>query len=82
MNSRLKRDINPITIGSDLLDKLCLIQYVNYKRKALTDDKYYKNGKLRQKYQDIHKGLIAQDVRKIFPDVVEKEGVDDYLMMK
>jgi hypothetical protein len=39
-------------------------------------------GNYEKKYQDIHKGLIAQDVRKIFPDVVENEGVDDYLMMK
>jgi hypothetical protein len=77
---RLKRDINPIPVGSDLLDKLSLIEYVNYKRKAPTEEKYYKNGKLRRKYQDIHKGLIAQDVKKIFPEVVEKEG--EYFMMK
>ena len=67
-------------MGSDLLDKLSLIEYVNYKKKAPTEEKYYKNGKLRQKYQDIHKGLIAQDVKQIFPEVVEKEG--EYHMMK
>jgi len=77
---RLKRDINPIPVGSDLLDKLSLIQYVNYKKKAPSEDKYYKDGKLRQKYQDIRKGLIAQDVKQIFPEVVEKDG--EYHMMK
>jgi hypothetical protein len=77
---RLKRDINPIPVGSDLLDKLSLIQYVNYKKKAPSEDKYFKNGKLRQKYQDIRKGLIAQDVKQIFPEVVEKDG--EYHMMK
>jgi hypothetical protein len=77
---RLKRDIKPIPVGNDLLDKLSLIQYVNYKKKAPTEEKYFKNGKLRQKYQDIHKGLIAQDVKQIFPEVVEKE--DEYHMMK
>ncbi len=77
---RLKRDINPIPVGSDLLDKLSLIQYVNYKKKAPTEEKYYKNGELRNKYQKIRKGLIAQDVKQIFPEVVEKDG--EYLMMK
>ena len=77
---RLKRDINPIPVGSDLLDKLSLLEYINYKKKAPTEEKYYKNGKLRQKYQKIRKGLIAQDVKKIFPEVVEKEG--EYHMMK
>jgi len=77
---RLKRDINPITVASDLLDKLSLIEYVNYKKKSLSEEKYFKNGKLRQKYQDIHKGLIAQDVKQIFPEVVEREG--EYFMMK
>jgi hypothetical protein len=78
---RLKRDINPIIVGgNDLLDKLSLIEYVTYKKKAPTEEKYYKNGKVRQKYQDIHKGMIAQDVKKIFPEVVEKDG--EYHMMK
>jgi hypothetical protein len=76
---RIKRDITPITEGGNtLLDKLSLIQYVNFKLKAPTDDKYYKNGKLRQKYQDIHKGLIAQDVKEIFPDVVKRENANAY----
>jgi hypothetical protein len=77
---RLKRDIKPIPVGSDLLDKLSLLEYINYKKKAPTEEKYYRNGKLRDKYQKIRKGLIAQDVKKIFPEVVEKEG--EYHMMK
>ena len=79
---RLKRDINPIPVGSDLLDKLSLIQYVNYKKKAPTEEKYFRDGKLRKKYQEVHKGLIAQDIKDIFPEVVEREDNDSYFMMK
>jgi len=78
---RIKRDIIPI-VNDTLLDKLSLIQYVNYKKKAPSEDKYYKNGVLRKKYQEVHKGLIAQDVKNIFPEVVERENEDAYWTIK
>jgi hypothetical protein len=61
---------------------LSLIQYVNYKKKPPTDAQYYKNGILRKKYQEIHKGLIAQDVKDVFPDVVDRENADAYWTLK
>ena len=78
---RLKRDITPI-IDNNILDKLSKIEIVNYKWKAPSEEKYYKNGVLRRKYQEIHTGYIAQDVRKIFPECVDRETDDAYWTIK
>jgi hypothetical protein len=78
---RLKRDITPI-IDNNILDKLSKIEIVNYKWKAPTEEKYYKNGVLRRKYQEVHTGYIAQDVRKIFPECVDRETDDAYWTIK
>ena len=37
---------------------------------------------MRKKYQERHLGYIAQDVKKIFPDVVEKTTEDSYFTIK
>ena len=78
---RLKRDITPI-VDVDILDKLSLIEMVNYKWKAPSEDKYFKNGVERRKYKEVHTGYIAQDVRKIFPECVERENEDAYWTIK
>lgn len=78
---RIKRDITPI-IEPTILDKLSLLQIVNFKWKAPTEEKYYKNGVLRRKYQEVHTGYIAQDVKQVFPDVVERENGDAYWTLK
>ena len=38
----------------------------------------FKLSKLKPKYNEVHKGLIAQDVKEIFPDVVKRENADAY----
>ena len=78
---RLKRDITPI-IEPDILNKLSRLEIVNYKWKPPSVEREYKNGVLRRKYQEIHKGYIAQEVREIFPDVVERETPDAYWTIK
>ena len=78
---RLKRNITPLT-EVDILDKLSLLEIVSYKWKPSTPEKEFKNGVLRKKYQERHLGYIAQDVKKIFPDVVEKTTEDSYFTIK
>ena len=78
---RLKRDITPI-VDTTILDKLQQLQMVNFKWKAPTEDRYYKNGVLRRKYQEVHTGYIAQDVKQIFPDCVERENTEAYWTLK
>lgn len=78
---RLKRDITPI-VDVDILDKLSLIEMVNYKWKAPSEDRYFKNGVERRKYKEVHTGYIAQDVRKIFPECVERENEESYWTIK
>ena len=78
---RIKRDITPLT-NTNLLDKLSLIQYVNYKKKPRTEEQLYKDGELRPKYEAVHKGVIAQDVMEIFPDVVDRENEDAFWTVK
>lgn len=75
---RIKRDIEPI-IKDDLLNTLSKIEIVNYKLKAPTDEKYYKNGELRKKYQEKHIGVIAQDLIKAgLKEVVVRENEESY----
>jgi hypothetical protein len=78
---RLKRNITPLT-DDNILDKLSLLEIVSYKWKPSTPEKEFKNGVLRKKYQERHLGYIAQDVKKIFPDVVEKTTEDSYFTIK
>lgn len=79
---RTKRDITPI-IKENLLETLSKVQFVNYKKKAPSEEKYYKNGEFRRKYKEIHMGVIAQDVKQAgLPEVCEKENEDSYWSVK
>ena len=78
---RLKEEIKPI-IKDDILDVLSKIEIVNYKLKPPSEEKRYKNGKKRSKYEDVHIGVIAQDVRKNLKEVVLKETEDSFLKVK
>jgi hypothetical protein len=78
---RLKEEITPI-IKDDILDVLSKIEIVNYKLKPPSEEKRFKNGKKRRKYEEVHMGVIAQDVRKEIKDVVIRESEDGYWTVK
>jgi hypothetical protein len=78
---RLKRNITPI-VETDILNKLSLLQIVSYKWKPPTAEREFKDGVPRRKYQEKHIGYIAQDVKDVFPDVVERENDDAYWTIK
>ena len=79
---RIKRDITPI-VKENLLETLSKVQFVNYKKKAPTEEKYYKNGEFRRKYKEVHMGVIAQDVRQAgLQEVCEKENEDAFWTVK
>jgi hypothetical protein len=73
---RLKRDINKIE-KQNLLDNLLDVNIVKYKMKPPSEDKLYKNGVLRKKYQQEHMGVIGQNIKKNFPDVIEEQDNGD-----
>jgi hypothetical protein len=73
---RLKRDINKIQ-KENLLDNLLDINIVKYKMKPPSEDKLFKNGALRKKYQEEHMGVIGQNVKKHFPDVIQEQDNGD-----
>jgi hypothetical protein len=73
---RLKRDINKIE-KENLLDSLLDINIVKYKKRPPSEDKLFKNGVLRKKYQQEHMGVIGQNVKKNFPDVIEEQDNGD-----
>jgi len=79
---RIKRDITPI-VKENLLETLSKVQFVNYKKKAPTEEKYYKNGEFRRKYKEVHMGVIAQDVRQAgLQEVCERENEDAFWTVK
>jgi len=84
---RIKRDIKPI-VKPDLLKILSKIQFVNYRKKAPTEDMYrYKKGpsigKLRSKYQVEYMGCIAQDVSEAgLGEVVDRENNNSYYTIR
>ena len=73
---RLKRDINKIE-KENLLENLLGVNIVKYKKKPPTEDKLFKNGVLRKKYQEEHIGVIGQNVKKHFNDVIEEQDTGD-----
>ena len=77
---KIKRDIQPV-IKDGLLDKLENIEFVNYKMKPPKEEMLYKNGVERQKYKRVHMGCIAEDVKQIFPECVERENADAIWML-
>jgi hypothetical protein len=79
---RIKRDITPV-VKDNLLDTLSKIEFVNYKKKAPSEEKYSKNGQVRSKYTDVHLGVIAQDVKTAgLSEVVHRENSDSYFTVK
>lgn len=63
------------------MDKLENIEFVNYKMKPPKEEMLYKNGVERQKYKRVHMGCIAEDVKVIFPECVERESSDAIWML-
>lgn len=79
---RTKRDIQ-LVIKPDILNILSNINVVNYKKKAPSEDKYYKDGVFRNKYKEVHIGVVAQDVRQAgLPEVVVRENDDAFWTVK
>ncbi len=77
---KVKRDITPV-VQDGLLEKLESIEFVNYKMKPPTEDKLYKNGKIREKYKKVNMGCIAEDIKLLFPECVERENNDAIWML-
>jgi hypothetical protein len=77
---KIKRDIQPV-IKDGLLDKLENIEFVNYKMKPPKEEMLYRKGVEREKYKRVHMGCIAEDVKQIFPECVERENADAIWML-
>ena len=73
---RLKKDIYKIE-KENLLENLLGINIVKYKKKPPSEDNLFKNGVLRKKYQQEHIGVIGQNVKKHFKDVIEEQDTGD-----
>jgi len=80
---RVKRNIQPI-VKDNLLDILSKIEFVTYKKKAQSEEKYYhKDGKIRSKYEEVHIGVVAQDVKKAgLDEVVHRENEDAFFTVQ
>ena len=76
---RLKKDIYKIE-KENILNELLNIDIVKYKLKSPTPEQLYKNGKLRKKYQEEHIGVIAQNVKKHFEDVVDEQDCEEKIL--
>jgi len=76
---RLKKDIYKIE-KENILNELLDIDIVKYKLKSPSPEKLYKNGKLRKKYQEEHIGVIAQNVKKHFEDIVDEQDGEEKMM--